>query len=164
MQLDSLRMLYAHELNDLHDAETQLIQALPKMAEAASSEDLRRLFQRHLEHTLEQVRRLEGAFSMLKEKPVKSACKAMKGILEEAKEMIKAEGDPAVKDAGLVSAAQRIEHYKMAGYGCARTYAKVLDQDDAADLLQKTLDEQREVDEKLTKLAKKFIHREPAHV
>lgn len=164
MKLDSLRALYVHELNDLHDAEGQLAKALPQMAKAATSDDVRKAFERHLEHTQEHVRRLEGAFSLLKEKHTKTPCKAMNGIIEEAKEMIKAEGDPTIKDAGLISVAQRVEHYMMAGYGCARAYAKVLDEDDSAELLQKTLDDQRTMDERLTKIAKRLIHEEPAHV
>jgi len=158
MQLDSLRALYIHELNDLHDAESQLIKALPTMAQAAWSEDLRLAFERHLDQTREHVRRLELAFSLLQESPKRTPCKAMKGILEEAEEMINSDGDPAIKDVGLISAAQRVEHYEMAGYGCARTYAEVLGEDDSAELLQKTLDDERATDESLTDLAERLIH------
>ena len=164
MQLDSLRALYLHELNDLHDAENQLVTALPRMVKAASSEDLRLAFERHLEQTYEHVRRLERAFSSLKERPVRTKCKAMKGILEEVDEMIDAHGDPAIKDAGLISAAQRVEHYEMAGYGCARTYAEMLDEKESAELLQETLGDERATDESLTELAERLIHAEQVQV
>ena len=163
MKLDSLRALYIHELNDLHDAENQLLAGLPKMARAASSEDLRLAFERHLEQTQEHVGRLERALSMLKENPTRTTCKAMKGLLEEADEMIRADGDPAIKDAGLISAAQRVEHYEMAGYGCARTYAENLGEKYSAELLQKTLDDERATDESLTELAERLIQVEPVH-
>jgi ferritin-like metal-binding protein YciE len=150
-------------LNDLHDAESQLIKVLPRMAAAASSQDLRLAFERHLGQTQEHVRRLEGAFAFLKEKFTKTTCKAMKGILEEAEEMIQAVGDPAIKDAGLISAAQRVEHYAMAGYGCARTYAELLGEEDSVELLQQPLDDAGASDEGLTRIAKRLIRGEPVH-
>jgi len=161
MKFDSLKSLYIHELNDLYDAEHQLLRVLPKMAKAASSEDLRLVFERHLDQTQEHLVRLESAFSLLKEKPTRTTCKAMKGILEEAEEMIHADGDPAIKDAGLISSAQRIEHYEMAGYGCARTYAEMLDEEGSSDLLQQTLNDERATDEGLTELAERLIHAKP---
>jgi len=164
MKLDSLRTLFVRELNDLHDAETQLVKALPKMAKAASSEDLRLAFERHLDQTQEHVRRLERVFSLLNDKPKRIVSRGMKGILEEAEEMIQAEGDPAIKDTGLISAAQRVEHYEMAGYGCARTYAEMLGEEDAAGLLQRTLNDERATDESLTELAERLLHTEPVHV
>lgn len=164
MKLDSLKTLYVHELNDLYDAEHQLLKALPKMARAASSEDLRMEFERHLDQTEEHVRRLERAFALLKEPPTRITCKAMKGLIEEGAEMINADGDSVFKDAGLISAAQRIEHYEIAGYGCARTYAETLGEGEAAELLQKTLDEERSTDESLTELAERLIHAEPVPV
>jgi ferritin-like metal-binding protein YciE len=160
MQLDSLKALYIHELNDLHDAEVQLIQALPRMAAVVSSEDLRLTFDRRLDQTREHVRRLLRAFSRLKEKPRRVTCKAMKGILEDAEDMVKAKGDPAVKDAGLISAAQRVEHHEIAGYGCARTYADLLGQEDAAALHQQSLNDVRAMDEALSELATSLIHGE----
>ncbi len=163
MKLDSLRTLFVHELNDLHDAENQLVKALPKMAKAASSEHLRRAFENHLDQTQEHVRRLERVFSMLKENPTRVPCKAMKGILEEGEEMIRADGDPSIKDAGLISAAQRVEHYEMAGYGCARTYARMLGEEESSELLQKTLEDERAADESLTQLAEGLVHAEPVH-
>jgi len=153
MKLDSLKNLYLHELNDLHDAESQLVIALPKMAKAASSEDLRLAFERHFDQTQEHVRRLDRAFSLLMEQPTRTVCRAMTGLLEEVEEMMNSDGDPVVKDAGLISAAQRTEHYEMAGYGCARSYAETLGEGRAAALLQKTLDEERSTDKSLTKLA-----------
>ncbi|GIK16706.1 MAG: hypothetical protein BroJett003_16700 [Planctomycetota bacterium] len=163
MKLDSLKALLVHELNDLHDAERQLVKVLPKMAKAASSEDLRLALERHLDQAREHVRKLERAFSLLSEKPRRTTCKAMRGILEEAEEMIRATGDPAIKDAGLISAAQRVEHYEMAGYGCARSYAEMLDEEDSAALLQQTLDDERATDESFTELAERLIHPEPIH-
>jgi ferritin-like metal-binding protein YciE len=163
MKLDSLRALYVHELNDLHDAEGQWLKVLPKLAKAASSEDLRLAFERHAEQTQEHLRRLERAFTLLKEKPARMTCKAMRGIIEEAEEMMRAEGDPVIRDAGLISTAQRVEHYEMAGYGCARTYAEWMGEEDSADLLQKTLNEERETDESFTELAERLIHAAPVH-
>lgn len=160
MKLDSLRTLYIHELNDLYDAEHQLLKALPKMAGAASYEDLRMDFERHLDQTEVHVRRLERALTLLDEKPNRITCKAMKGILDEAEEMINAGGDPVIKDTGLISAAQRVEHYEMAAYGCARTYAEMLGEEEAAELLQETLDEERSSDAGLTELAERLIHAE----
>ncbi len=163
-KFDSLRTLFVHELSDLRDAENQLAKALPKMAKAAASEDLRLAFERHLDLTKEHVQRLERVFSLLKEKPVQTTCLGMKGILEEAGEMFHADGDPAIKDAGLISAAQAAEHYEMAGYGCARTYAEMLDEMDSADLLQQTLNDERATDENFTELAARLIHTESVHV
>jgi len=164
MNLTSLRALYVHELNDLHDAESQLLKALPKMAKAASSEDLRLAFERHLEQTQGHIRRLERALVSLKEKPTRVPCRAMRGLLEEGEEMIQADGDPAIKDAGLISAAQRVEHYEMAAYGCARTYAEMLGERDSAQLLQMTLDEERSTDQSLSELAVRLIPAEPVSV
>lgn len=163
MKLDSLRTLYIHELNDLYDAEHQLLKALPKMAKAAACEDLRMDFEKHLGQTEEHVRRLERAFSLIEEKPTRMTCKAMKGLIEEGEEMIKADGDPDIKDVGLISAAQRAEHYEIAAYGCARTYAETLGEETAAELLQKSLDEERSTDERLTELAERLIHAESVH-
>lgn len=164
MKLDSVRALYIHELNDLHDAEKQLIKVLPKLAKAASSEDLRLAFERHSDQTQKHLERLEGVFRSLDEKPKQVTCKAMKGIIEEMEEMILAEGDPKIKDAGLISAAQRGEHYEMAGYGCARTYAEWLGETKSAGSLQETLNDERAADESFTDLAERLIHAEPVPV
>jgi len=162
MELDSLKKLYIHELQDLYDAEHQLLKALPKMSRAASSEELGAAFDRHLDETQQQVERLEKAFSLLKIKPTRLSCKGMKGLIEEGEELIKEDGDPAVKDAGLIAAAQRVEHYEIAAYGCARTYAEMLGQEKAVELLQNSLDEERAADEALTGLAEDVINFEAA--
>lgn len=157
MQLDSLRALWRVELNGLYDAESQLAQALPDLAKAACSEDLRLTFERHLDQTREHLQRLTGIGTLTKRKLARMTCKAMAGILEEAEDLIQAHGDPAIKDAALISVAQRIEHYEMARYGCARTYAEMLGEDECADLLQETLNDERATDECLTDLAERLI-------
>jgi ferritin-like metal-binding protein YciE len=160
MKLSSLDDLFLEELRDLYDAEKQIVKALPKMVEAASSEDLAAAFEEHLTVTQAQVKRLEQIFTELDEKPGGKKCAAMKGLLEEGKELIE-EGEPsAVLDAGLISAAQKVEHYEMAGYGTARTFARLLGHDEAAELLQETLDEEKETDRKLTELAENIVNAE----
>jgi len=158
MKLRSLQELYVEELKDLYSAESQLLTALPKMAKAASAPQLNKAFKDHLKETEGQVRRLETIFEKLGTSPKGKKCKAMEGLIEEGKETISEDGDPSIKDAALIAAAQRVEHYEMAGYGCARTYARLLGHDDAADLLQETLDEEGSVDKKLTKLAETVIN------
>lgn len=157
MTLDSLKTLLLLELRDLYDAERRLVKALPKMANAASSEDLRLAFVNQLNQTQDHLRRVEGALALLQQHPGRMKCKAMEGILEEAEDMIQADGDPAIKDAGLISAAQRVGHYEMARYGCARTYAEMLDETDSAELLQQALNDVRATDESLTELAVRLI-------
>lgn len=155
MKESALKELYIDELRDLYSAENQLTKALPKMAKAAGSADLRAGFEEHLEQTKGHVRRLEQIFKGLSEKPTGKKCKGMEGLVEEGKEMIEEqEGDTL--DAGLISAAQRVEHYEIACYGCVRTYAKLLGEDEAANLLEQTLKEEKETDQKLTKLAEKI--------
>lgn len=146
------------ELKDLYSAESQLLTPLPKMAKAASAPQLNKAFKDHLKETEGQVRRLETIFEKLGTSPKGKKCKAMEGLIEEGKETISEDGDPSIKDAALIAAAQRVEHYEMAGYGCARTYARLLGHDDAADLLQETLDEEGSADKKLTKLAETVIN------
>lgn len=158
MKLRSLQELYVEELKDLYSAESQLLTALPKMAKAASAPQLNKAFKDHLKETEGQVRRLETIFEKLGTSPKGKKCKAMEGLIEEGKETISEDGDPSIKDAALIAAAQRVEHYEMAGYGCARTYARLLGHDDAADLLQETLDEEGSADKKLTKLAETVIN------
>jgi len=153
MKLETLHDLFVDELKDLYNAENQLVKALPKMAKAASSEDLRTAFEEHLEETENQVERLETIFKELDASPKGKKCKAMAGLIEEGKEMIEADGEDAVKDAALIAAAQRVEHYEMAGYGTVRTYAQLLGFDKVANLLQETLDEEAAADQKLTELA-----------
>src|SRR5438270_8171187 len=126
MKLDSLKKLYLEELRDLYSAETQLVKALPKMAKGASSDELRQAFESHLKQTKEHVERLDEIFAQLDEKPTGKTCKAMKGLIEEGSEMLEQEGDESVIDAGLIAAAQRVEHYEIAAYGTVRTFANLL--------------------------------------
>jgi len=134
---NNLNELFINELRDLYSAESQLIQALPKMAEAASDPGLKSAFESHLRETEEQARRLEDIFSGLGEKPAGETCKAMEGLVKESSEYVKAGGNPDVRDAGLIGAAQRVEHYEMAGYGTARALASRLGLSDIAQVLQK---------------------------
>jgi ferritin-like metal-binding protein YciE len=158
MKMESLKDLYLEQLRDLFDAETQLIAALPKMAEAAHSADLKNAFNQHLRQTREHVTRLERLFSALGERPEGQTCQGMKGLLKEGEEMIKAKGEPEVIDAGLIAAAQRVDHYEIAGYGTVRTYAEILGADEALRLLEKTLQEEEETDDKLTDLAESHVN------
>ena len=160
MKLETLRDLYVEQLNDLYSAENQLVQALPKMAKAASNTQLQNAFQSHLTQTKEHVRRLEQIFSQLGVKPKNQTCKGMEGLIKEGDEMIKMKGEPAAIDAGLIAVAQRVEHYEIAGYGCVRTYAAQLGEKQGATLLQQTLGEEGETDKKLTQLAETVINLE----
>jgi ferritin-like metal-binding protein YciE len=153
MKLESLHDLFVEELKDLYNAEIQLTRALPKMAKAASAEDLRTAFEDHLTETEHHVQRLERIFKQLDANPKGKKCKAMVGLIEEGKEIMEEDAEDAVKDAALISAAQRVEHYEIAGYGTVRTYAQLLGFDEAANLLQETLDEEGAADKKLTELA-----------
>jgi ferritin-like metal-binding protein YciE len=158
MELQSLKDLYIHELKDLYSAEKQIMKALPKMAKAADNAQLKAGFEKHLEETKEHVARLEKVLASHGETTRGPKCKGMAGLLEEGDEMIEEEADEEVRDAGLISAAQRVEHYEMAGYGCARTYAELLGDKLGAKLLQQTLDEEGATDKKLTKLALSTIN------
>jgi ferritin-like metal-binding protein YciE len=153
VQLNSLNDLFVEQLRDLYSAETQLVEALPKMASAASHDELRQAFEHHLEETRGHVDRLREIFEQLGTTPGSETCEAMKGLIEEGEEVVKAQGDAAVKDAALIAAAQRVEHYEIAGYGTVRTFADDLDLGDARDLLDQTLDEESTADKLLTKLA-----------
>ena len=158
MSMDSLKDLYIDELKDLYNAENQLLKALPKMAKKASAPELKRAFQDHLVQTEGHVNRLEKIFKGLGEKPTGKTCKAMKGLVEEGKEIIEEDGDDSVLDAALIGAAQRVEHYEIAGYGVVRTFASLLGENSAVDLLQRTLNEEGETDKKLTALAETVIN------
>jgi ferritin-like metal-binding protein YciE len=158
MKLDSLETLFVEELRDLHSAETQLVKALPKMAKRASSEELKQAFEEHLELTREHVERLDEIFENLGKPAKGKTCKAMKGLIEEGSEILEEQGEPSVIDAALIAAAQKVEHYEIATYGTVRTWAEMLGQDDAVDLLQQTLDEESETDEKLTEIAESTIN------
>jgi len=158
MGLDSMKDLYLDQIGDLYSAETQIIDALPKMVETASHQPLRDGFAKHLTQTREHARRLEVIGKRLGQKIDNKKCKGMEGLLKEGQEAIKAGGDPSVVDAALIAAAQRVEHYEIAGYGCARTYADVLGRaEDAADL-QRTLDEEADTDKKLTQIAESVVN------
>jgi ferritin-like metal-binding protein YciE len=158
MSMDSLKDLYIDELKDLYNAENQLLKALPKMARKASAPELKRAFQDHLVQTEGHVNRLEKIFKGLGEKPTGKTCKAMKGLVEEGKEIIEEDGDAAVLDAALIGAAQKVEHYEIAGYGVARTFASLLGEEDAMQTLQRTLNEEGETDKKLTSIAESAIN------
>ena len=159
MRLDSLDCLFVEQLEDLYDAEQRLTKALPKMAQAANDTTLRQAFEMHLRQTQGQVSRLERIFQMLGKTPKSKTCEAMKGLVAEGEEVIDATGESEVKDAALIAAAQRVEHYEIAGYGCARTFAERLGRHEAARLLEETLQEEKETDQKLTNLAEREINR-----
>jgi ferritin-like metal-binding protein YciE len=160
MNLDTLKTLYVNELRDLYNAENQLIKALPKMAKAASSSELQEAFEKHLEQTKGHVERLEEVFQDIDEKPKGKTCHGMKGLIEEGSEMLTADGEDSVVDAGIIVAAQKVEHYEIAGYGSVRTFAQLLGKDKSADLLQQTLDEESEANELLNKLAEDIVNPE----
>lgn len=153
MAVESLNELFVEQLRDLYDAENQLIKALPKMAEGANSEELRQGFEQHLEQTKGHAQRIEQIFEQLGEKAKGKKCKAMEGLVKEGAETLEEDMNEDVKDAALIAAAQRVEHYEIAGYGTARTYANLLGEDEAASLLEQTLTEEKETDAKLTQLA-----------
>jgi ferritin-like metal-binding protein YciE len=160
MKLDTLQKLYTDELRDLYNAENQLLKALPKMAKAASSEELKEAFEKHLEQTKGHVERLEQVFEELGEKPKGKTCRAMKGLIEEGSEILGEDGEESVLDAGIIVAAQKVEHYEIAGYGSVRTFAHLLGKDKSAELLQTTLDEESETNEILNKLAESVVNPE----
>ena len=158
MKMISLQDLFVSELKDLYSAENRLVKALPKMAKAASSEDLKQAFEDHLEETKGHVERLEQIFDELDVNPKGKKGKAMEGLIEEGKEMIDENAEADVKDAGLIAAAQKVEHYEMSGYGSARTFARMLGHEKAANLLQQTLNEEGEADKKLTAIAESHVN------
>jgi len=153
MQLTSLQDVFMEQLEDLYSAETQLVRALPQMAGAASHDELREAFEHHLGETQDHVRRLDEIFGQLGAKSGTETCEGMQGLIREGEKIVQATGDPAAKDAALIAAAQRVEHYEIAAYGTARTLADMLDFDDAKDLLDQTLDEEANADKLLTKIA-----------
>jgi ferritin-like metal-binding protein YciE len=152
MQLQSLRDLFEHEVADLYSAETQLIAALPKLAQAASNDELGGAFSHHLEETRDHLRRLEEIRAQIGSS-ISEECEGMRGLIKEGEEIIQASGDPTVKDAALIAAAQRVEHYEIAAYGTARTLADELGLGDAKDFLDQTLDEESNADKLLTRIA-----------
>lgn len=158
MQMKALQDLYIDQLRDLYNAENQLVKALPRMAKAATNEQLSRSFMEHADQTRGHVDRLKQIFEKLGKKPTGKVCKAMEGLIEEAKETMEEDAEPEVLDAGLIAAAQRVEHYEMAGYGTVRSFANLLGDKEAAKLLQQTLEEEGATDKKLTKLAESTIN------
>ena len=153
MKMEDLKDLFIDELKDLYSAENQITKALPKMAKTASTPGLKQGFELHLEQTKEQIARVEQIFKELGESPTGKKCHGMEGLLEEGKELMAEDAEPEVMDAGLISAAQRVEHYEIAAYGTVKTYAELLGMSKAAKLLDATLNEEKETDKKLTGLA-----------
>lgn len=158
MEIDSLRKLYIEELKDLYSAEKQILQALPRMAKKASNAQLKAAFEEHLRQTEQQVQRLDQIFEALGKSPRGKKCKGMEGLIEEGKEVMQEDMDDETRDAALIAAAQRVEHYEIAGYGTVRTYAQLLGEKEAVRLLQQTLDEEGQTDKKLTQLAETSIN------
>jgi ferritin-like metal-binding protein YciE len=158
MNLDSLTKLYAHELKDLYSAEKQLVEALPKMIAAASNKDLKKALKNHLAATRRQVQRLDKVFARTEYSPRGHKCAGMEGLIKEGASLLKEDSEPDVLDAAIIAAAQRVEHYEMAGYGVARTYAEKLGDYKAADLLQESLEEEAQADRLLSRLAERTIN------
>src|SRR5262245_39329646 len=163
MKLHSLEDLFCEQLRDMLDAEKQLIKALPKMAKAAAADELRQGFEEHLDQTRGHVERLERVFELIGKKARGKSCEAMEGLIEEGEDIIDADAEPMVRDAGLIAAAQRVEHYEIAGYGCLHTWARQLGNHEAADLLEHTLNEEKETDQKLTHLAEGAVNLAAQH-
>jgi ferritin-like metal-binding protein YciE len=160
MKIDNLETLLGEELKDLYSAEKQLVKALPKMAKTASSDELRGALEEHLEVTKGHVNRLEEVFGLLGKSAKAKTCKAMQGLIEEGKEIMEEDAEEAVLDAGIIAAAQKVEHYEIASYGTVRTWARLCGQNEAAELLQETLDEEGEANKKLTELAESVVNPE----
>ena len=158
MEMETLKDLYVEELKDLYSAENQIIKALPKMIKAASHNELKQAFTKHLKQTEMHAQRVEQICDELGVSPKGKKCVGMEGLLKEGSELIKEKPEPDVLDAGLIAAAQHVEHYEMAGYGCVRTYARQLGYDSQADLLQTTLDEEGDTDHLLTQIAESAIN------
>jgi ferritin-like metal-binding protein YciE len=158
-KLETLDDLFWHEIGDLYSAETQLTEALPKMVEKATDPTLKKALKDHLQVTHQQLDRLQQIFDDFEREPDGTKCKAMAGLIEEGEHILKAKGNADVRDAGIIAAAQRVEHYEMAGYGTARALATRLGHEDAAALLEETLDEEKEADETLTRIAETQVNR-----
>jgi len=164
MKLNTMEDLFVAELRDMYHAEKQLVKALPKLAKAATRPELQTAFEQHLQETINQVSRLEQVFASLELKARAETCEAMEGLIEEGKELIDAKGEDVVRDAGLIAAAQKVEHYEIASYGCLITWAKELGHEQAANLLGQNLEEEKAADQKLTTLAEARINAEAEHV
>jgi ferritin-like metal-binding protein YciE len=161
-EFSTLDDLFLEQIQDLYDAKNRLVDALPKMAKAASSTELKSAFERHLTETKGQVNRLESVFERLGKDPNRESCEAMKGLIKEGEQVVDAKGDAAVKDAALIAAAQRVEHYEIAGYGAARSFAQQLGHSDLANLLQQTLNEEGNANKKLSEIAEKSANLQAA--
>jgi len=162
MSLETMQELLIHQLKDIYSAEQMLLKALPKMQEKASTEELATAFGAHLVETKNQVARLDQALKILGEQPGGVKCKAMEGLIAEAQEILDEDGNETVIDAGIIAAAQRVEHYEIAGYGCARTFARRVGRNDVANLLQETLDEEGNADKILTDIAETWVNAQAA--
>lgn len=153
MKMDTLRELFVEELQDLYSAENQITQAIPKLIKAAESKQLKQALESHLKETQQQIERLDQIFESLEEEAEGKTCEGMKGLIKEGEQIVKAAGEPEVIDAGIISAAQRVEHYEISGYGTVRTYAELLGEKEAVRLLEQTLQEEKAADQKLNKIA-----------
>ncbi|MHB1225261.1 MAG: YciE/YciF ferroxidase family protein [Gemmatimonadaceae bacterium] len=162
MKMRSLQDLYSHKLQDLYSAEEQITKALPKMMQSASNEQLKRGFEMHLRQTEQHMQRLDQLFQRLGQKGGEIECEGMRGIIKEGQKAMKEVKDPDTLDAALIAAAQSVEHYEMAGYGTARTWARQLGREQDAQLLQQTLDEEEQTDRRLTEVAEAMVNREAA--
>jgi ferritin-like metal-binding protein YciE len=162
MKMKTLEDLLTHELKDLFSAEKLITKALPKMIKAVTNDDLRQALEHHLQETEQQISRLEQVFDKLGLPARGVKCEAMEGLIEEGKKALEEDMEETVRDAAIIAAAQRVEHYEIAGYGCARTFAQHLGHDEVADLLQQTLDEEKGADEKLTMIATQHVNVEAA--
>lgn len=158
MQIDNLEKLFVEQLKDIYNAEKQIVRALPRMSKAAGDQELKKAFDTHLRDTEKQVDRLEQIFNDLGTKAQGKKCLGMEGLIEEAKELLQEDVDEAVLDAGLIAAAQKVEHYEMAAYGCLKTYARLLGNDTAVKLLEQTLSEEKNADQLLTEIAERSIN------
>lgn len=160
MRMESLQDLYVHELEDLYNAEKQILQALPKLAQSSEHEELRQAFEEHRRITEEQVRRLEMIFDDLGQRPGGRKCRGIEGIIEEGEQILREDVAPEVRDAAIIGTAQRVEHYEIAAYGTVRTFADQLGFAEHANLLQQTLDEEGESDRRLTEIAESRVNRD----
>jgi len=158
MQIDSLEKLFVEQLKDVYNAEKQIVRALPRMSKAATNDELKNAFDTHLRETEQHVERLEQIFKDLGKPPTGKKCMGMEGLIEEAKELLQEDVDDEVLDAGLIAAAQRVEHYEMAAYGCLKTYADLLGNEQATQLLEQTLNEEKQTDQRLTEIAESAIN------
>jgi len=157
-KVTTMQGLFLDEIRDLYDAEKQLTKALPKMAKAASSDELKQAIEDHLQETQNQVERLNQVFEMLDQKATGKKCAAMAGLIKEGEEVIGSTNDSSVRDAGIIAAAQKVEHYEISGYGSARTFAQMLGHDDAVSLLEQTLEEEKNADRKLNDIAESQVN------